>query len=580
MTNSEVFILDRFANSQKSLSSLRTMVWLITMGAGFLQAWASRFAISPDGNSYLDIATAYLHGDWSHAINAYWSPFYSWLLALSLGTFRFSPYWDSTLLHLLNFVGLLFSLWSFEFLFRSLVPWKNQRRSSRECEELLPEAGWWILGYSLFLSTSLLVLSVNDTTPDVWVAGFTYLAAGLTIRITTKRGSPYLFAALGFFLGCAYLTKTFYFPLGFVFLLTAWLAAGNLRKTFRQAALGFLAFVLVAGPWVAALSRAKHRFTFGDVGKVAFAIFYDQLPQPYFWQGENASGIPLHPVRQLMVKPRLYEFATPVGGAYPPAFDPSYWMEGVHPHFRGGALLRVLRQSGGTFFQIWTIQLEFAVASLILFFLLPAKADWFLFLRWQFHLWVPPLIACLNYFIVLVEFRYVASFVLLLWLSAFASLLAKSDLPRRFALAVVLAALAATCIRIAKLAVSDLAAVFAGQQNLNWDIAQELRKLGSQQGDRVAGLSRVAEAHWARLAGVKIVAEIPLGDENLFWTADSADRQKILNLLASTGAKFLVTKYAPACAPEQGWVPLGTTGFYALRLPSGAQTRPVRGMGQ
>jgi hypothetical protein len=38
---------------------------------GFIQAWANRFYIEPDGLNYLDISYAYLHHDWQNAINAY-----------------------------------------------------------------------------------------------------------------------------------------------------------------------------------------------------------------------------------------------------------------------------------------------------------------------------------------------------------------------------------------------------------------------------------------------------------------------------------------------------------------------------
>ena len=32
--------------------------------------------------SYMDISTFYRNGDWRMALNSYWSPMYSWLLAL------------------------------------------------------------------------------------------------------------------------------------------------------------------------------------------------------------------------------------------------------------------------------------------------------------------------------------------------------------------------------------------------------------------------------------------------------------------------------------------------------------------
>jgi 4-amino-4-deoxy-L-arabinose transferase-like glycosyltransferase len=556
------------ADPRRNLQLLRAVFWFVTACAGFLQAWASRFWISPDGNNYLDIASAYLRGDWNHAVNAYWSPLFSWLLALCLWLFRPSPYWESTLLHLLNFGGLLLALRSFEFFFRAFLRMQKLYSQAAGAEESLSDLGWWTLGYGIFLSTSLFVQSVVSTTPDMWVGVFTYLVVGLLLRIWTQGGGWGLFAALGFALGCAYLTKAFYFPMSFIFLPTAWLATGNPRKMIKQAAFGFVVFALIAGPWAAALSRAKNRITFGDVGKLAFAMTIDQISQPFFWQGENGTGSPKHPVRQLLSKPRLYEFGTPVGGTYPPAYDASYWMEGMRPHFDLRGLLKVLRQSAGTFFQIWMMQIEYGLALLFFFLLAWSKPGWLVLLRRQSFLWVPPLIACSNYAIVLVEHRYVAPFVLLLWVAGFSCLLESAlEIPRRVALALILAVLAVTGLRVAKSMSSDLAAILAKPENVNWQAAEGLRVLGLQPGDKIAGLSLTAEVHWARLAGVKIVSEIPLGDGTIFWTSDPEAKRKVFQVLAGTGARVVVTKDPPLSAAREGWIPLARTGFYAYRLP-------------
>lgn len=567
MDHAQSWVSEQSKYAQRNLRFLRAIVWVITIGSGFLQAWAARFYVSPDGVCYLDIAGAYLRGDWTNAVNAYWSPFFSWLLSLCLGLFKPNPYWESTVLHLLNFAGLLVSLAFFEFFFRAFLRLQIHARNSEEPEVALSALGWWALGYALFLSTSLLVLTVINSTPDVWVAAWTYLLAGLLVRIRASGGRPHLFAALGFALACAYLTKTFYFPLSFVFLASAWLCAGNPRKTARLAILGFAVFMLVAGPWVAALSRAKHRFTFGDVGKLAFVNMIDNIPQPFFWQGEDQTGIPKHPVRQLLSKPLLFEFATPVSGTYPPTYDWSYWMEGARPHFSWAGQLRVLRQSAGTFFQIWTLQIEFGVALVALFYLaypfLPLKR----LLREQSYLWVPALIACASYAILLVELRYVAPFVLLLWVAAFSGLLRTlRGVPNRALAAVVLAAVSVTGLRIAKLSVSDLLTSLSRQRNEDWEVSEALHAVGIQPGDKVSSLSRGAEAHWARLAGVRIVSEIPLGNESVFWSAGPDEKRKVLNVFASTGAAAVVTRNAPIGAACEGWISLGNTAFYAYRL--------------
>ena len=553
-------------DSLLSLRLLRAAFWAIAILAGFLQAWAARFAVTPDGTCYLDIASAYLRGDWHNALNSYWSPFLSWLLALALGVLHPGPYWESTRLHFVNFAGFLFALVCFEFFFRSLLRHSKEFASSVDAEPALPEFGWWLLGYGLFLSTTLSLLPATYTTPDIWVSAFTCIVAGLILRIHISGGGWRLFALLGFTLALAYLTKTFYFPMSFVFLFAGWMAADNLRRTARQAALGLILFLAVAGPWIFVLSRSRQRFTFGDVGKLAFAITVDQIPQ-LFWQGEKGSGVPTHPVRQLLAHPHIFEFASPIGGTYPPAFDGSYWLDGVRVRLNVHGQLAVLRQSFGTFFQIWQMQLEYAVLLLALFFAAASRSAWWKLFRQQAYFWLPPLVACSSYAIVLVEFRYVAPFVLLLWLAAISSFRCmRSEVPRRFVFALILAAVCVTGLKAAKFAVSDVLAIRSSHENVDWRVAQALHEAGLRPGDSVAGLSRVAESHWARLAGVKIVAEIPLGDEDVFWESSPEAKQRVFRMLAGTGAKMVVTKYAPPSAVNEGWIALGNTSFYAYPL--------------
>ena len=65
------------------------------------------YADNPDTFQYLAIAIKYLSGDWSHAINGYWSPIISWLLAIPL------LFFDDQLLafKLLQILIGLFTLW-------------------------------------------------------------------------------------------------------------------------------------------------------------------------------------------------------------------------------------------------------------------------------------------------------------------------------------------------------------------------------------------------------------------------------------------------------------------------------------
>jgi hypothetical protein len=553
-------------DSRRAITLLRVSFWIVTSVVGLIQAWSLRFVINPDGNSYLDIASAYLRGDYANAVNAYWSPMFSWLIALVLHLLHPSPYWESALLHLLNFAGLLLTLRCFEFFFATFLEFLECFRQPYD-EPLLSVPAWWLLGYGLFFSTALFVLSMEPTNPDIWVCVVSYLAVGMLLRMALHPQNWAYFTIFGGVLGLGYLTKAFYFPLSIVFLCTALLAGGSPRRNLGRVTLAALVFALVVGPFVFALSKSKQRFTYGDVGTIAYAMCVSPIQQPFFWQGENHTGAPKHPVHQILSYPRVFEFATPVVGAYPPVYDLSYWMEGVRIHFNLRGQIRIVRQSVGTFFLIFLSQLEFATGVLAFFMCQHRWRECLTSAARLWILWVPPAVGCLAYAFVLVENRYLAPFLPFLWLTAFAAVLSfPSAASRRVRIAIILATLSITGIKTAKYFVSDLAST-AHQENTNWQVAQNLGHFGLKPGDRVAVIAGKAEGHWARLAGVKIVAEMPLGQEGTFWQGDSALQERVFASFASTGSRLVVVKDPPLGATKDGWLQLGDTPYYVHLLP-------------
>jgi hypothetical protein len=545
---------------------IRAFFWITTAVVGFVQAWSLSFVINPDGNSYLDIASAYLRGDYANAVNAYWSPMFSWLIALAVRIFHPSPYWETRLLHFINFTGVLIALRCFEFFFVAFLKFLERSRQ-RSDETSLTVPVWWLLGYGIFFSTALYVLSLEPTNPDVWVCVVSYLAMGLLLRIALHPQKWTYYAFFGVALGLGYLTKSSYFPLSFVFLFTAWLEGGTPRRSLTRVVLAACFFALVAGPFVFALSKSKHRLTYGDVGGLAYAMFVNPIQQPFSWQGGDHSGIPKHPVRQILTSPRVLEFATPIEGAYPPVYDLSYWMEGAKPHFNVRGQMRIFRQSVGTFFLIFLNQVEFALGLFAFLFCQSRWREFVVPLGRLWPIWFPPAIGCLGYAFVLVENRYVAPFLPFLWLSVFAAVLSlPSAISRRIRVAVILAMLSITGIKTVKYFVSDLM-VARSQENVDWQVAQSLRDFGLKPGDRVAVIAIKAEAHWARLAGVKIVSEVPLGQEGTFWEGDSTLQDHVFAAFASTGSRFVIVKDPPLGSIKNGWVRLGETPYYSHTLP-------------
>jgi len=126
---------------------------------------------------------------------------------------------------------------------------------------------------------------------------------------------------------------------------------------------------------------------------------------------------------------------------------------------------------------------------------------------------------------------------------------------------------------VAKSSASSLAAALTKQENVDWEVSQDLRQMGLRPGDKVAALALTGRANWARWAGVTIVSEIPFGEESAYWTATPQEKLEVLRLIGETGARVLVTAEPPFCAVDEDWIPLGGTGFYAHRLSSQAVAR-------
>jgi len=125
-----------------------------------------------------------------------------------------------------------------------------------------------------------------------------------------------------------------------------------------------------------------------------------------------------------------------------------------------------------------------------------------------------------------------------------------------------------TGLRVAKGIEGDIVAILAKPRNGDGEVSQGLRVLGVRPGDRVSVFAApTVGVYWARLAGVTIVSEVPLGEESAFWTADEGTKREVFRLFASTGAKIVIEKDPPRGAEKEGWIPLGDTSFYAHPLP-------------
>ena len=579
-------IRSTFLEEAGILRWLPTGFRFLAIALGVLQTWAAvqSMSMNEDGISYLDIGDAYMRGDWEAAINSVWSPMYSWILGLAMHVIEPSMAWEFRIVQIVNFFIYLAALICFEFFWRQVMRYGKSQVEESESERFisLPEWAGWSLGYLLFIFSSLNLIQIWAVTPDMLMAAFVYLAAGVLVRIRFEGPTWRRYMLFGGLLGLSYLTKAAMFPVAFVFLAVSLFAFRNVRRALPYASAALAVFLLVVAPFITLISIHRGQFTFGDAGKLVYVRYLNEIAYPH-WQGEPpGNGTPVHPTRKIFDSPPIYEFGAPIGGTYPVAYDPWYWYEGAEYRYdlkkHVGYILYSLKYYLEIFFWLQ--------AALVLGILLlynhsrwqPIGASTFL-ARWG--LVIPALAALGLYGMLHVIGRYIGVFVLLFW----ADLLANVRLPdtadsRRLAssLSMFMILFMLVSIGIFNLGKfleftgqatphkTGIQKQEAGPPSWPGEVAQELHRLDVSPGDRVAVVGYGFTSFWARLAKVKIVAEMFGHDADPLWLGDASRRSKILNAFADTGAHAVVAENVPRYASMDDWHRVGNSNYYIYLL--------------
>ncbi|HEY3455136.1 MAG TPA: hypothetical protein VGK64_11080 [Bryobacteraceae bacterium] len=562
---------------------LRLAFWIFALLAAAVGAWVMRNTTSNDGISYLDMAAAVAQGDWSAAINGYWSPLYPLLLAAGLWIVKPAPMHEFALVHATNWLIFVGAFAGFDFFLRRIASsWVTR-----------------IAGYSVAIWALLELVTTAGVSPDMLVAAFVFWAMGLVAGIATGRARARSFVWLGVVLGLGYYAKAPLFPLAFVFLLLTLLAPGSWRQKLSGTLLAGFVFALVAAPLIALLSWQKQRLTFGDSGKLNYAWYVDGATYRH-WQGEPlggpaevaphwrkgpvSTGVPVHATRLILTAPRVFEFAASVRGTYPVWADPSYWNEGLRAPFDFTQQIRKilvnLKFAYSLLLNVHVVQLFhngqwYRVFSPVLL------ATW-LALAWKLRpdrrglsrahaaLLLFAAAAFGMYLLVYCEPRHLAAFVAVLYTGLFAVLerdWIRQPLLARGAAAVLLASLLLTT------GTSTLRLALAPPDRFEaWQVASDLARMGVHEGARVASLdySNHRNAKWARLARARIVAELyedayaPLG---AYWKLDEAAQARVLAAFRRAGATIVVdSSLPPQAQPPAGWERIGNTRYFLYRL--------------
>jgi hypothetical protein len=563
------------------------------------------YNIDGDAVAYMDIADLLHAHRWADVVNGYWHPLYPALLCAAQVTLHPSRMNELGAYLAVNLVVFFLQVAAMLAFVTALV---RLREAMGAAPGLLSVNALRLLGVALLVISAQRELALGLVRPDGLLQAL--LLASLAMLLQALASNRLIFAPLmGLFFGLAYLTKSFAFLVALLaiaaLVLFQWLVQRRgLGRAVLSGALAFVVFAAVAGPYVAALSRQKHRFDFGDSGSLNMAWYVGGTEkmhlEPWMTSDFGAATVKLiHPEQQLLAKQGsaglgVYSYRQHALGTYPVWFDATYFNERIVPHVKLGQLAR---RDARNVVLVFRYVLNHPEALILLAVLLLVGAR--LGLR-QTRFWWPAvglgLAMWAIYGLVNVEERYVTAAYLIIVLPLFAALEVRDGSESKTELAPgstpgALRAIAGTMVVLfAFLALGetlredlqrrrDESAAGLPQAWYSPQIfgaAAALQAMGVKPGDEVACIGTTAclyDHYWARLAGVRILTEIYAPEpKHLVAQLDALpNREQTYDVVRSQGARVLVGHFDPgemnAVHPAStGWVRLGETEFYALPL--------------
>lgn len=524
--------------------------WALCLPLGAALAWGARHSINPDGLSYLDMASEAAHGDVGALINGYWSPGYPALLAAVLWCVSPAPESEFAVVHLANFVVLVGALAAFHWWLRCWSPRVSSGSPAEPWDGYLTPLAWCV-----FIWLVLVEDGIGRTTPDRLVAVVVFLAAACVCRLSRPGAGLARYATLGAVLALGYYAKAAMLPLGLALIGILLVFPPTRRVERAKLLVSLLVLLLLCLPLAVMTSVHLGRPSFGESGRLNYAWYVNGLQFPIGWTGSetDAYGAPEHPPRTLLEQPRTLEFATPIAGTYPLWYEPSYWYAGVKPAFELRKQIAALGSTLQSYSKL-LLRLKILLAGVIVLWgvIVLQKGRPGVDRRWWWQVaW--PLAACLMYSLVFVTVRYVAVFFVLLFLAVYRGLATRVT---RGAAGPVLATVACA---------SALAALGAAQPTLlsavrdvihprpssDQRIASALHRAGVAPGSSIAVVGNAFDASYARIAGVRIVAQVM--DAEGFSRSSPPELGALVERLASLGVKAIVARRRPAAGVPGRW---------------------------
>jgi hypothetical protein len=593
--------------SSATLRRLLVVYLLVLVPISWLAAKYQAYQMDGDSMAYMDIADLIRAHQWAGVVNGYWHPLYPAGLAATQAVLHVSR-WNElgaylwlnwaiflgSVMAMLAFVGALVKLRT------RMLPTEDQ---APDAAPLLSLNALRMLGVTLVVIAAQRELSPGAFKPDALLQMLMLFGFAMLLQALTMDSLIYA-PLMGIFFGLAYLTKSFAFlfavlSIGVMMVFQAWLQGRRLSRVVLSGALALVVFLAVVGPYVAALSKQKGRFDFGDSGALNYAWYVSGTEkfhlEPWMTSDFGSADVKLiHPEKQLLAQPGIYSYKAEPYGSYPDWFDPTYFHERITPKFNAKLLFKRDVRNGAL---VARYLLNHPEAWVLLALLLSGcGARWGLGGWRQQGFWLPMVALGLAmwciYGLVNVEERYVTLAYLVVVLPVFAAL----RIPKAATKSNLSASLRDDRSKIvASMMIALLAYLAAGEtlrealevrrQNSAslpapwyspeiYGAAKGLQALGVKPGDEIACIGTTACLHdpyWMRLAGVRTVTEVYNPDDKhlMQQLQGLPNRQQVYDTVKAEGAKVLVASFDPGemnASASTGWVRLGATQFYALPL--------------
>ncbi len=568
--------------------ALLLLLLAVTIVLGAVEGVYGRVRYSGDAINYLNIVRAIHVGDWKLALNSYWGLGYPLLISIVTPLFPTTPSGEWVAVHVLNVLILAATFGAFYWLTGTAAQALSLHTKLTPARRMV-----LILGaFAIFLSTELAMDNVSRVGPDMLVSGIVFAAAALLLRLkeqpTAKRA-----VALGALLGLGFIVKAIFLPLTLVFAFTALVAMWKRRPRFRYLLLILVTAAVFEVPYVAGLSWAAGRFTYGDAGPLNYAWNVNKLEPGGLWQGQPPTfGTPVHPAKLVSVVPHIYLFDGPFAVTFAPFFDPPYYYQGYRRvfslkaqiHAFGGNLLRLVK----------VLHRQFVIYALVLCWAagrpgsktVPRRPS---ALATFWPLLLVALGATAIYLLVFVEARYVASFLAMTLLVALLSMVGREAIRqedsvasqrRLVTISLLLAGCLATLLANAHDSDRDLIGHIRHHQVYSnddqWKAGQYLRQAGLHPGDKVAIAANLVDATrstWAYMDEFQIVGilggsllETQTMDFDAFWHATPDAQRAMLENFHHTGARAVVAMAKPADLQAEGWTAIPGTPYWLYRF--------------